>query len=334
MNPQHPLLLRHSEWDRSLFWMVLLSFAAHLGALALLAILPQHFTLRPRPQLAYVVDLVSSDQLAGTNLIPGSKGKVEAPPKVEVKPPPPPPPPPKVEEVKPPEPAPPPPKPEPQKAEPKPAEDDAAMKLAMATQPAVAPPTATPMVQAKAEAAKPKPNVKPVPAIAAPTQAPPKKPIGTPTMTKAEHAAHERDERIAKAIARVKNEGTKGGGTGSTGDTPGGGPISVGPGTGPGGGVVMGVEYLLYRSQIEARLKDAWAWAGDKRDIEAVVRFRIGEDGEVSDVRIAQSSGDASYDASVLRAVRAVSPLPPPPEAYRKQFADMETTFNPTSMSK
>ena len=147
MNTQSPLVLHHAEWDRGLFWMVLVSLAAHAGALALLVILPHHFTLRPRPQVAYVVDLVTSDQLAGTNLIPGSKGKVEAPPKVEPKPPPPPP---KVEEVKKPEPPPPAPKPEPQKVEPKPVEDDKAVKLALATQPKATQPTPTPVVQAKA----------------------------------------------------------------------------------------------------------------------------------------------------------------------------------------
>ncbi|HUI28300.1 MAG TPA: cell envelope integrity protein TolA [Candidatus Kryptonia bacterium] len=332
MNTQSPLVLHHAEWDRGLFWMVLVSLAAHAGALALLVILPHHFTLRPRPQVAYVVDLVTSDQLAGTNLIPGSKAKVEAPPKVEPKPPPPPPPPPKVEEAKKPEPPPPPPKPEPQKVEPKPAVDDKAVKLAMATQPKATQPTPTPVVQAKAEEAKPKPNVKPVPAVAALTQAAPKKPIGTPTMTKAEIAARERDERIAKAVARVKNEGSTGGGTGKAGDQPGGGPVSVGPGSGPGGGVVKGIEYLLYYNQMMARLKDAWAWAG-RGGLEAVVSFRIAENGEVSDVRITRSSGDQTYDATVMRAVRAVNPLAPPPEAYRREFSEVEITFSPSSMN-
>jgi len=50
------------------------------------------------------------------------------------------------------------------------------------------------------------------------------------------------------------------------------------------------------------------------------------------DVRITKSSGDKSYDASVERAVRALNPLPPPPETYRKQFSDVEFTFTPESL--
>ncbi|HVN86380.1 MAG TPA: TonB family protein [Candidatus Binatia bacterium] len=327
MNPPSPLVVHHAEWDRGLFWMVVVSALAHLGGLALILVLPHRFALRPKPITAYTVDLVSSDQLAGTNLIPGSKGKVEAPAKVEPQPPPPPPPAPKVEEVKKPEPPP----PEPQKVEPKPVEDDKAVKLAAATQPKAAQPTPTPIAQAKAEVAKPKPDAKPAPAVAS-TRAVAQKPSGTPTLTKAEVAARERDDRIAKAIAKIKNEGSKSGGTGKAGGQPGGGPISVGPGSGPGGGVVKGLEYLLYYNQMMARLKDAWAWAG-RSGLEAVVAFRIAEDGEVSDIRITQSSGDATYDATVLRAVRAVSPLAPPPEAYRKEFSEVEITFSPSSMN-
>jgi TonB family protein len=327
VNPQHPALLHHSEWDRALLGTVLVSLVAHVGGLAVLMVLPNRFTLRPRPMTAYVVDLVSSDQLAGTNLIPGSKGKVEAPPKVEPKPPPP-----KIEEVRKPEPPPPEPKPEPKKVEAKPAEDDHAVKLAVATQPKPAQLTPTPVVQARVDVDKPKANAKPVPALAHPTQAPPKQPVGTPTLTKAEAATRERDERIAKAIAKVKNEGSKGGGTGHVGDQPGGGPVSVGPGSGPGGGVVRGLEYLLYYNQMMARLKDAWAWAG-RGGLEAVVYFRIAASGEVSNIRISRSSGDPTYDATVLRAVRAVSPLPPPPDAYRKEFSEVEITFSPSSMN-
>ncbi|MBI4517811.1 MAG: cell envelope integrity protein TolA [Deltaproteobacteria bacterium] len=336
MNPEHPVILHHAEWDRGLSWMVLLSALAHAGVLVLVMTLSPRFTLRPRTITAYTVDLVSSDQLAGTNLVAGGKGKMQAPPKVEPKPAPPPPPP-KVEEVKS---APPPPqpeaKPEPKKPEPK--VEEKAVAVAAATPPQPAQPTPTPVVQAKAEVAKPaeaakpaevkpKPQAKAAPVAAAPTA--PKKPAGPPTPTKEELAARELNERIAKAVERVKNEGaTASAGTGKAGEKPG-GPISVGPGVGPGAGIAMGVEYIIYRGQLEARLKEAWAWAGAERELEAIVRFRIGDEGEVSDVRITRASGNASYDESVLRAVRAVNPLPPPPGAYRKEFSDVEISFTP-----
>jgi colicin import membrane protein len=313
--------------------MVLVSGLAHLVAGVLILLIQPHFTLRPRAVTAYVVDLVASDQLAGTNLVAGNQGKVEAPPKAVE----PPKPPPKPEVVKPPEPAP---KPEAKKEEPKPEVkkeepkvDEQAVALAKPTQAKAIEPTPTPIVQAKADVAKPQPAV-------APPAAEPPKPAGTPTLTNEQAAARARDEQIAKAIveraklaAKASQAGTAGGGSGKAGGTPG-GPVSVGPGTGPGTGIVMGVEFLIYRNQLETRLKEAWAWADTKTELSADVRFRIAEDGGVSDVRITRSSGNAAYDESVLRAVRAVNPLPPPPQTYRKQFADVEYTFSPTTMNQ
>ncbi|MGH7829264.1 MAG: TonB C-terminal domain-containing protein, partial [Candidatus Binatia bacterium] len=43
-------------------------------------------------------------------------------------------------------------------------------------------------------------------------------------------------------------------------------------------------------------------------------------------------SGDASYDDSVVRALKRASPLPPPPESYRKDFMDVELTFQPKDL--
>jgi colicin import membrane protein len=149
---------------------------------------------------------------------------------------------------------------------------------------------------------------------------------------KAAAEAKARDMRIAAAIRRVEQQaGERGGGTGpKAGDQPG-GSISIGPGEGA-GGVVKGVEYLLYRNQLEARIKQNWAWAGAGRSLEAAIHFSITDSGEVTDVRITKSSGDRAYDASVERAVRAANPLPPPPSQYRKEFTDVEYTFTPESL--
>jgi TonB family protein len=342
VNPNHPAILHEDNWDQSLYWMVLVSAGLHLVGVVLLIILPARFGLRPHPVTAYTVDLVSSDQLAGTNLVPGhkAKGKAEAPPKVVE----PPKPAPKVEEVKKPPPEP--------KAEKKPEpppppkekEEEKAIALAAATRPQPAEPTPTRLVQAKPEPkekpkpeTKPKPEKKPVAVAAAPTRRL-HKPTGPPTPTKEELAERERDQLIAQAVkrraqlAKVEQEGG-GSGMGEGHGKAGGGPISVGPGQGAGTGVIRGVEFVLYYNKLIARLKEAWAWAGPQRHLEAVVSFRIAEDGQVSDVRITRPSGDSTYDASVLRAVRAVNPLAPPPEAYRKEFSEVEITFSPENLS-
>jgi TonB family protein len=81
-----------------------------------------------------------------------------------------------------------------------------------------------------------------------------------------------------------------------------------------------------------ARIRAAWAWAGDKPGLVVKVRFRILDDGTIAELRVTEPSGDGSYDASVLRAVRATSPLAPPPAVYRKDFADVELTFQPSDL--
>lgn len=148
---------------------------------------------------------------------------------------------------------------------------------------------------------------------------------------KAEAEAKARDEAILAAVRRKEQQiGEMGAGEGTKPGAGAGGPISVGPGEGA-GGQVMGLDYVLYLGQLERRLKNNWAWAGDA-NLEAVAQFAIGAEGQVSDVRITRSSGDRGFDASVERAVRGLHPLPPPPEKYRDLFADVEYTFTPKSM--
>ncbi|MEI8359315.1 MAG: energy transducer TonB [Deltaproteobacteria bacterium] len=107
----------------------------------------------------------------------------------------------------------------------------------------------------------------------------------------------------------------------------------VGLGGGAGGaGRVRGVEFLLYYNQMIARIRAAWAWPGTNNRLAVKVHFRIAEGGTISDLRLTRASGDESYDASVLRAVRAVSPLGPPPPAHRADFSDVELTFQPADL--
>jgi colicin import membrane protein len=133
------------------------------------------------------------------------------------------------------------------------------------------------------------------------------------------------DRRIAEAVerrARNVQEEAK---------AEGGGPVSYGPGEGS-GGVVRGVDYILYRGHMEERIKAAWAWAGANQALRAVVRFNILENGEIVNVQIVTPSGDPSYDSSIERALRAASPLNPPPEKYRSEFSTVELEFRPEDL--
>jgi TonB family protein len=120
--------------------------------------------------------------------------------------------------------------------------------------------------------------------------------------------------------------------TAKTGEHPsGGGPVAassvtsghgygVGPGSG-GAGILSDPEFLLYYQKVQERIKDEWTFAGGRKDLTTTVNFAIGPDGKLTGLEIAQSSNNASFDQSVLRAIRRAAPFPPPPQRYRDQFA-------------
>jgi colicin import membrane protein len=106
------------------------------------------------------------------------------------------------------------------------------------------------------------------------------------------------------------------------------GPGASAPGQGgTGGGMVRGVEFLIYYNRMLQLIKEQWTWVGKKSDLVVIVRYSVQEDGEITGLKIVQRSGQASYDDSVVRAVKKVSPLPPPPESYRKDYMDVEISF-------
>jgi colicin import membrane protein len=147
----------------------------------------------------------------------------------------------------------------------------------------------------------------------------------------AESDAEKRNRAIAAAVARRAEQLVRAqGGAGAVASArP--GAASVGPGEGS-GGVVRGLEYLLYYNAMIKRIKENWVWTGGNPSLEAVVQFNLTAAGDVINVRTVRPSGDASYDASVERAVRAASPLGPPPERYRAEFSTVELTFRPEDL--
>ncbi len=145
-----------------------------------------------------------------------------------------------------------------------------------------------------------------------------------------------REKLIQSALERVRERAESGQkkqkGEGITsGPGEGEGAASIGVG-GRGGGIVKGVEFVVYYNQMRRVIRERWTWVGRRSDLEVTVRFGIQESGEIVGLKILRSSGDPSYDDSVFRAVRRASPLPPPPESYRKDFMDVELTFRPKDL--
>lgn len=146
-----------------------------------------------------------------------------------------------------------------------------------------------------------------------------------------------RERLIQSAVERAKSrtenpQKTARGEVISSGSGEGEGAVALGPG-GRGGGVVKGMDYIVYQNRMQSTIKDNWAWVGGpKSDLRVVVRFSIKENGEIAGLRIVQPSGDRSYDESVLRAIKKSSPLPAPPETVRKDAAEVELSFRPKDL--
>jgi len=85
---------------------------------------------------------------------------------------------------------------------------------------------------------------------------------------------------------------------------------------------------MAYRQQVINTIKAQWANVVARAGLVAAVRFEIAADGEVSNVRLAQSSGNPAYDASAVRAVQHVSRLPPPPARYASEFREFVIEFH------
>ena len=145
-----------------------------------------------------------------------------------------------------------------------------------------------------------------------------------------------REKLIQSALERVRERAESGQkkqkGEGITsGPAEGEGAAAIGAG-GRGGGIIKGVEFIVYYNQMRRLIREKWTWVGKRSDLEVKVGFSIRENGEIVGLKILQGSRDPSYDDSVVRAVRGANPLPPPPESYRKDFMDVELTFRPKDL--
>lgn len=156
------------------------------------------------------------------------------------------------------------------------------------------------------------------------------------TSTKAESVSPEdRDRQISAALDRIKSQvQPKKEDAGVTNAPPGDGPKGAGPiskgdaSTEGGGGVVRGVEFILYTQQLQRKVQESWLVAEKRPGLVASVSFRIQSDGEVQDVELMKSSGDAVFDQSVIRAVRKAAPFAPPPQSYADEFATQKIFMN------
>ncbi|HKQ29685.1 MAG TPA: cell envelope integrity protein TolA [Burkholderiales bacterium] len=93
----------------------------------------------------------------------------------------------------------------------------------------------------------------------------------------------------------------------------------------------MAPEVDKYRAAIRQKVERSWVRpSSTRKGLQCMVRVRLIPGGEVLEVKIVRSSGDAVFDRSVENAVHKASPLPLPdnPELL-EQFREIEFIFRP-----
>ena len=198
------------------------------------------------------------------------------------------------------------PKPDPAKPEPTPVKPETP-PIPIAQPPEQPKPEAPKVEPPKPEPPKPEPP-KPEP----PTVAPPKPGDSKPEPTKpaqpTKPAPREKPSPSADDLLRAALGDLKG----KTPD-----PDSSDPGgDGPGGSGGDGIGIVgSYMQSLVSRIKPNWEYAGraDRRNPTATVAISIGKDGTILQVDLVESSGDAAFDGSVLKAVHDTIRVEPPP---------------------
>jgi len=191
-----------------------------------------------------------------------------------------------------------------------------------------APPAETPAPEEpEPEAAPPKPApADDVPALPDPESDKKKKPAETKPKPP-EPASPTPDKGATSREGSGKTEeGTSGTAPGETGDQLGrrGGPQGNPLGTTAFGSEVGGLDnpdftYAYYLDRMLSLIDAQWARPAMGSGVKAVIFFRIGRDGKMSDLQVEQSSGYDSFDLAALRAVKNAAPFPPLPRAYKNE---------------
>lgn len=107
-----------------------------------------------------------------------------------------------------------------------------------------------------------------------------------------------------------------------------GAPGSAGVGVGPSS--PFGNRFGAYAALMRDRVAEKWRTEGLNAQMQrmpAIVAFDILKNGQVRNVRIFQSSGNAAVDFSAQRAILDASPFPPLPVGYGRDSASVELWF-------
>lgn len=177
-----------------------------------------------------------------------------------------------------------------------------AQKAPAEVEPSLRPPSVTPretVRPAPAEARPRPPAAPPTPTAPAAVQAPPVASVAPPTTPAAPAGTGSPKTSGVELANGGRGEGS--------------------------GGSALG----YYLSLVDYKISTNWVpmGTGGARDAVVVIRFRVLRSGNVRDVELETSSGDAGLDTSAMRAIRQSTPLPPFPNLLTEPFLNLRYSF-------
>lgn len=142
---------------------------------------------------------------------------------------------------------------------------------------------------------------------------------------KKEQEKKDRDKRLSDLARDIRSKKYEGESVNAGGE--GFGAARLG-GQGGGGGTLAPYAKVAYQNQLQEHVKAGWRWMSRASRLRTLVRVKISPNGDIADVRVEESSGNSSFDDSVVRAVRKASPVPVPPKEFYNDFADVRFWFD------
>jgi len=147
----------------------------------------------------------------------------------------------------------------------------------------------------------------------------PAPPAAKPRQTKVKSAIESMRRKVADQEKARAAAGTGGTGTGTGGG---------------GGGAAVLSRIQNYRIEAAIAVSQSWAFsqqlAGADDQLETRITFRILPNGDITDIKIVQPSGNRYLDESAFRAVRKASPVAPHPEGVNRPFIEVGVKATPS----
>ena len=94
------------------------------------------------------------------------------------------------------------------------------------------------------------------------------------------------------------------------------------------GSMLTHLESIVYTRTLHNHVKSNWHWKQTEETLIAVVEVKIEIDGRISDIKLQKSSGNATFDRTVLATMEKSSPVPTPPVKTYDRFSKVRLTFD------